>query len=377
MIAIAAVELRRLLTDRTALFFGIVLPIAIITVTGIAFGGEPNADVAVVDLDRSERSAELIESLDQLETLNVETADNADAARTRIKRAEAVGGLVIPAGYGSDLDAGADVTVELFVDLTNDVSLALRDAVDGTIASQATTIAATRFIAAAGVQNAATAVAETERTLPPISIRTETVGGGLAATGSRFSYSVPATLVLFTFILSLAVGGVLVGTRQQGLIRRMAAAPIRAVEVIAGIGASRLAYAIVQALLIFIIGAVAFGVDWGNWTVALVLIVIFAGTSTAIGLIIGVLGRREQTVQAVGPPVGIAMGMLGGCMWPLEIVPDSIRQIGHIFPHAWAMDAWIGLIYEGESVALELLVLCGYLIVAVAVATRLLRTRLI
>ena len=194
-----------------------------------------------------------------------------------------------------------------------------------------------------------------------------------AASPTRF----PATLVLFTFILSLAVGGVLVGTRQQGLIRRMAAAPIRAVEVIAGIGASRLAYAIVQALLIFIIGAVAFGVDWGNWTVALVLIVIFAGTSTAIGLIIGVLGRREQTVQAVGPPVGIAMGMLGGCMWPLEIVPDSIRQIGHIFPHAWAMDAWIGLIYEGESVALELLVLCGYLIVAVAVATRLLRTRLI
>jgi ABC-2 type transport system permease protein len=57
--------------------------------------------------------------------------------------------------------------------------------------------------------------------------------------------------------------------------------------------------------------------------------------------------------QAVsfGPPLGVALGMLGGCMWPLSIVSSPLRSLGHITPHAWAMDAYLKLINDRASVA--------------------------
>jgi ABC-2 type transport system permease protein len=39
--------------------------------------------------------------------------------------------------------------------------------------------------------------------------------------------------------------------------------------------------------------------------------------------------------------------MLGGCMWPLEIVPPAVRALGHLTPHAWAVDAWVVLLSRG------------------------------
>lgn len=64
--------------------------------------------------------------------------------------------------------------------------------------------------------------------------------------------------------------------------------------------------------------------------------------------------------------MGIGFGMLGGCMWPLEIVPESMQRLGHIFPHAWAMDAWIELIGRGGGfgdILTELAVLAGFIAV--------------
>jgi ABC-2 type transport system permease protein len=37
--------------------------------------------------------------------------------------------------------------------------------------------------------------------------------------------------------------------------------------------------------------------------------------------------------------------MLGGCMWPLSGVGPLMRTVGHIAPQAWAMDAFVRLIF--------------------------------
>jgi ABC-2 type transport system permease protein len=38
-------------------------------------------------------------------------------------------------------------------------------------------------------------------------------------------------------------------------------------------------------------------------------------------------------------------------MWPLDIVPRPMQVIGHVTPHAWAMDGWQELIFEGNGLA--------------------------
>jgi ABC-2 type transport system permease protein len=64
--------------------------------------------------------------------------------------------------------------------------------------------------------------------------------------------------------------------------------------------------------------------------------------------------------------------MLGGCMWPLAIVPEPMRLAGHLFPHAWAMDAFIDLISEDAGlagIAGKLAVLLGFAAVLLTVAS--------
>ena len=66
-------------------------------------------------------------------------------------------------------------------------------------------------------------------------------------------------------------------------------------------------------------------------------------------------------------------------MWPLEIVPPFMRTIGHLTPHAWAMDAWVALIFERAGVAdiaVELAVLAAFAVVLGLLARRRLRRAL-
>ena len=58
-------------------------------------------------------------------------------------------------------------------------------------------------------------------------------------------------------------------------------------------------------------------------------------------------------------------------MWPLEIVPSDDAPVGHVAPHAWAVDAWTAVLSRGAGVGQigrQLLVLgvfaAGLLVVA-------------
>ncbi len=63
-------------------------------------------------------------------------------------------------------------------------------------------------------------------------------------------------------------------------------------------------------------------------------------------------------------------------MWPLDIVPRPMQLIGHVTPHAWAMDAWTELIFDGASlggILPNIAVLIGMTLVIGPLAARRLR----
>ena len=66
-----------------------------------------------------------------------------------------------------------------------------------------------------------------------------------------------------------------------------------------------------------------------------------------MSVLLGTIFSSQNQASNFGPFLGIMLGMLGGCMWPLEIVPDWVRTLGHFFPTAWAMDGYLGLIFGG------------------------------
>ncbi|HEY8546730.1 MAG TPA: ABC transporter permease [Acidimicrobiales bacterium] len=375
---IAGSELRRTFRDRTALFFLVGLPLALILAIGSAFGGGDSLAVGVVDHDRSDASRTLLDGL--AETQDVETYGSTDTLRRDIRAGGLGAGIVIPEGYGADLAAGRDVRVELIADPTSTASAAAQAAVRSAVGERAIVVAAARAVAgdagdAATAQETAARVAED---LPRVGIRTVVVEDEGAAFGS-FDYTAPANLVLFTFVNALVVGTFLARDRQQGILRRLLATPHGSGTILAGVGAAKFAVALVQSLVIVGAGALLFGVDWGDPLAVAALVVVFAVVATAAGLLIGAYADDPDQAAAVMTPVGVALGMLGGCMWPLEIVPPVMRAVGHVAPQAWAMDAWIEVVFADAGVAdiaRELAVLTAFALALSALAARALRRSL-
>jgi ABC-2 type transport system permease protein len=385
ILAMVGSTVRRLARDRLALFFIVLLPVVIILIIGITFGdaGSSRLPVGVVDLGAGPLGGELRAQLEASPALDPRPYEDEDAVRKAVRRGVVVAGAVLPSGYDQALRAGREAQVRFVVDQTRPAPAPVRSAVAAAVARQAAAVRAAQFTAEtaevpfdAALARARTLAAGQEQ----IRVEATTIGGREEALPTGFNYTAPANLVLFVFITSLAGAAGLIEARRLGVLRRMLATPTTAATILAGESLSRLAIALLQGMIIFLVGWLVFGVDWGDPPAALVLVVTFALVGTGVGMLLGAVLRNAEQATSVGPPVGIALGMLGGCMWPLAIVPEPMRVVGHLFPHAWAMDAFIALIAKDAGlagIARQLAVLAAFAAALLAVATWRLRRALV
>jgi len=66
-------------------------------------------------------------------------------------------------------------------------------------------------------------------------------------------------------------------------------------------------------------------------------------------LLLGNFGRSDGQVVGIGVIASNVMAALGGCWWPIEIVPRWAQHLALIFPTGWAMDGLHKLMSFGDS----------------------------
>ncbi|HSL74358.1 MAG TPA: ABC transporter permease [Ilumatobacteraceae bacterium] len=375
VIAVARTELARILRDRTGLFFIVVLPILVIVVIGASIGSVAGAArIGVLDLDGTPASERLIADLAASDRLEVVVVSEEETLAVDVRLDRLRAGLIVPAGHAERLAAGEVSELDMIVDPSRVTSTAARTSVAAVVDRHAAVVAAADFttgrtdLPAAEASELAASLAES---LPPVSVTTVEVGTGGIDSGSPFSYPAAANLVLFTFINTLTVGGVIVESRRLGVTRRLLAGPVSPGTIVAGYTASRFLVALLQGLIVVVAGALLFDVAWGDPLAVVLLVMLFSVAAAAAGVLIGAVARTPEQTVSIGVTLGIAMGMLGGALWPLQFVPDWLRQLGHITPHAWAMDGWVAVVFEDGGVGdivveLAVLVAFGGLLTALA-----------
>ncbi|MEU8386290.1 ABC transporter permease [Streptosporangium sp. NPDC048865] len=89
--------------------------------------------------------------------------------------------------------------------------------------------------------------------------------------------------------------------------------------------------------------------SWGDPLGVTAVVGVFALVSTGAALLVGTLLHSPDQAPAIGPPLGVVLGMFGGCLWPRESSGEVINAIGHLFPHAWGMDALLTLAEPGTG----------------------------
>lgn len=382
VLAIAANELRRSSKDRAVMGFTFGLPVLIMLLVGATFGSTGDVDLGVLDQDHTAESVDIVERLQSLDGVEVETYGTEQSLRRDVRTTARAAGIVLREGYGDDVLAGR-ARIELVIDPKSEEVAAALAVINGVVA-RAGVVAGAVALLATGLEPPAAADAEAEVVrqadeLPPVLV--EELGSGIERSVrlGTYSYPAPANLVLFVFTMTLAVSSLLANDRKAGVLHRMLASPVQPRAVLLGIGLSKVAFAGVQSVVLLAVGRLVFGVEWGDPVGVVLLVLLCCILAAAVGLIVGARVTDAEQAQAIGVPVAVAAGMLGGCMWPLEIVPDPMRMAGHVVPQAWVMDAWSQLIFDSAGVgdiATELAVLAGMALVAVAVAARGLRRAL-
>ena len=353
-LAVARASLRRLVRDRTALFFLVVLPIVVIVIIGATVRGFSLWRVGVVDVGAGRSGQRIAAAMARAPDLSVTRFTSVKALSTAIARGELSAGAVVPAGLDRAERTGRPARVGLLVEPANSSSQAAAAALASIVSAEGARVGAAQFATRHGGGDFALNLGRAtslQRTIGQVQVRSLQAQPKSSILPGGFSYSAPTELVLFVFLSALATGATIVETRRLGMYERMRAAPVGAGSIVAGEALSALTVAVCQSVLIVLVGAVAFGVSWGDPVAAGLLLVLWSLVGAGAALLSGTVFKTPEQASAVGPVAGIALGMLGGCMWPLAIVSPLMRELGHATPHAWAVDAWTDLLSRGGTVA--------------------------
>lgn len=377
-LSIAAVNLRRALRDRIAIFFMVVFPFAIILVIGVVFGSSSTPVLGVVSEGSGKLGSDLLAQLERTDGIRVRNFDDRDALTTAVERGQVGSGLVIPGGYDERIRAGG--TVELpYIERPAGAGQGAELVVSAVVDRQAIVLRAARFAQAEGVGTFDQALAQAETvapTVPRVTVRASVAGGS----GLRQSdYGAAQELLLFVFVTSLAASTMLIESRRIGVSRRMLASPTPARTVIVGETLGRFAIALFQGFLILVVTLVLFRVDWGNPLASGAIIVLFALVGTGAAMLMGSVLENAQQAGSLGIFVALVFAALGGCMVPLEVFPPVMVKIAHLTPQAWAIDAFGKVLGKAASIGQilpQLGVLALYAAVLLGVATVLFRRKL-
>jgi len=152
---------------------------------------------------------------------------------------------------------------------------------------------------------------------------------------------------MFTMIILLTSGAImLVVEREQGLLRRLASAPISRASLVLGKWLARVALALVQLAFAMVLGSLLFRVDWGqSVTMVFAVLVAWAAFNASLALLLGSAARTTAQATGIGVLASLALAALGGCWWPIEITPKWMQSLalalppGTAAPHVAALAA--------------------------------------
>jgi ABC-2 type transport system permease protein len=386
VLALAGVELKRFLRDRSNIFFVFIFPLMLILLIGSQFGaGAGQSRVAVSGSGTA--LAETIKTKLEAADVDVTFAD-ADAVRQGLSRGSTDVGLFISEAAAAEFDAGGSdargseaarpAEVEVVMSSQSGAQAVMqqvRTVIQSVNVERGQLAALTQAGLPAAQAGDALAAASQRLSPPKVEVMdTSEIAQEFRGLG-QFDLGAAQQLLLFVFLSSLTGATTLIQARRLGVIPRILAAPVSSGQAIAGQALGRFAIALVQGGYIMLGTALLFGVQWGSIPLSVLVLALFCTVSAAAAMVIGSVMDNDGAASGVGVGAGLVLAGLGGCMVPPELFHETLRTVSYITPHRYAYDAFAE-IQRHEGTLGEILPQLGVL-AAMAVALLLLGSLLL
>lgn len=383
------VQWLNLARDRAAQALTFVLPIAFFSIFALIFGsqgggGMSRVRVVVVDEDGSDASRRLAAALAADGGLNVvQLPGPADQPPTRARAEAAVRDgkqpavVVIPRGFGEGFGHfdGSGAAVELLVDRSNPVAgqmvagllqraamtaapdLMLQRGLDafekhagGLTSAQRVAVdsflphlrAASQPAPASAPTGAAGAAAGFGT---PVLVRIVDVVGQTREQKSKpiIAFYAAGTAVMFLLFSATGAGSSLLEEQESGTLERLLSTRLGMTRLLAGKWIFITILGVAQITLMFVWGALVFGLDLftpQHLAGFAVMTVATAMAASSFGLILATACRSRAQLGGLSTIVILMMSALGGSMFPRFLMSETLQKVGYVTFNAWALDGY-------------------------------------
>lgn len=146
------------------------------------------------------------------------------------------------------------------------------------------------------------------------------------------------TVFFSTYTMVFSIGTIL-SDKQYKTWERMLVSPLTKKAILGGTMTVSYLIGAVQIGVLILCGKFLFKVDWGNSLAGVLMVAgAFVFSITSLGLMLSGFIKTQAQLGSLAPIVLTSTSMLGGCMWPLEIVNNKVLLfLAELTPQKWAI----------------------------------------
>ncbi|MDW8101712.1 MAG: ABC transporter permease [Anaerolineae bacterium] len=286
---------------------------------------------AVLDLDRTKASRELIDAYRASNYFNLVYFTESEEELTRlIESGKARAGLIIPAGYSLSLSRGEKASVYFIIDGSDP------------------NVANTAFAASQSVAHAFSFKLVALKSSPIV----EAIPRVWYNPEMRSSnFMIPGLIgLIMALITTILTALAIVREKEQGTVEQLMVTPIRPLELLAGKIAPYVAIAFLELGEVLIVGHFWFKVPIrGSIPLLLALSFLFLFATLGIGLFISSVAHTQREAMFLAFFVILPSIFLSGFIFPIEAMPRALQIISYIIPLRYYMSIVRGIILKGTG----------------------------
>jgi ABC-2 type transport system permease protein len=349
-------NIKRLLRDKFTLIVMFVLPIIFIAVSMFALSGNTPLNVVIIDNDNTKLTSILKEELGS--TTNIVELEEQDIKQKLINgKLDYV--IKIKEGFTKALIAGEDAKLETMSLKETNTSIPVKFFTESFVNSA-------KNIAVAAMGNEEQFYKGFELYMSNlIAADYSSIENTAHDTKENTQLSL-GFMVMFMLFMSANAATLVLEDKHLRTYGRILSSPISTRSYFIQNLLSNIAIMFLQVCAIFFILTVLFKADMGpSIGNLLVLFTLFALTSVALGVAISSFSKDLRQDSAISYLLTIPMSMLGGCFWPVEIMPKVLQQLSNFTPVTWVLKASEKLLLGGTltSIVSELGILMLFTLV--------------
>lgn len=322
LLTMTAVDLRQRVRDKSVLIFGILVPIALMSVMNMVFQTEdvsfdPVSVVASVDAEDDLGQA-VVGALTQVPALEVTVEDvAADQVRPQVEDGAELG-VIIPDGFADSVGQGHGATIEIIrgdgAGMETEILVSVVTGVTDRFTAAATAAGAGAELGLGPEQlgQVSRAVAEAQPLVT--SEAGETASEQLDAGGTVVAGQA-GLFLLFTVGFGVIA---LINEREQGTLTRLQSMPMRPGLIVAAKALSAYTLGVLATSVLLSAGVLLFGVSFGPVPLVAVLVLSVVAAATSLTFIVARLARTAEQASMAQAILAVGLGMFGGAFFPMS-----------------------------------------------------------